>query len=186
TYIKDQFNLVKPVTIGLAVDPPGAGTIQISTIVPDSLPWSGIYFDGVPVTMTVNANAGYKFQYWKCNSAFTGENDSISITRDVHADDTFTAYFRSLELNFSVSPNPFGNSVTFTYELPEDAQASLKIYNVLGQKVAEVITPDQFTKAGSYSITLNPDQYTLASGVYFAEFKAGDYSKVIKIVRARE
>ena len=186
TYIKNQFNLVKPVTIALAVDPPGAGTIRISTIVPDSLPWTGIYFDGVPVTMTVNANAGYKFLYWKCNSSFSGENDSVSITRDVHNDDTFTAYFRSLELNFSVSPNPFGSSVTFSYELPEDAQASLRIYNVLGQKVAEVISSDEFTKAGSYSITLNPDQYTMDSGVYFAEFKAGDYSKVIKIVRARE
>jgi hypothetical protein len=29
--------------------PPGAGKIKISTIIPDSLPWTGVYFDGNPV-----------------------------------------------------------------------------------------------------------------------------------------
>jgi hypothetical protein len=186
THIQDQFNLVKPVSIGLNVDPPGAGQIRISTIVPDSLPWSGIYFDGVPVTMTVLPNAGYKFLYWKCNATFPGANDSVSITRDLDTNDVFTAYFRSLELNFSVNPNPFGSSVTFTYELPEDAQASLLIYDMLGQRVGELLSGTRFTDAGQHTLTVDPETLGMRAGVYFAVFRSGDFSKTLKLIRARE
>ena len=51
--IRSQFSLVKQVDITLDVNPAGTGKIKLNTILPDSLPWIGTYFDGVPVTMTV-------------------------------------------------------------------------------------------------------------------------------------
>jgi len=63
--IRSQFSLVKQVDITLDVNPAGAGKIKLNTILPDSLPWIGTYFDGVPVTMTVLPNPGYRFLYWK-------------------------------------------------------------------------------------------------------------------------
>lgn len=184
--IQSQFGLIKPVDIGLAVDPPGAGQIQISTIIPDSLPWSGIYFDGVPVTMTQLTNPGYKFLYWRAaNNTFSGDNLNSAITYDLDTNEVFTAYYRALDYYFDVSPNPFNGSTTITFELPEDMQASIKLYDLLGQKVADVVSDLSVTKAGVHSITLDAEALSLASGFYMAQFKAGDFKKTIKIIQSR-
>lgn len=62
-YLQNQFSLVKQVDVTLDVSPAGAGTIKLNTIYPDSLPWTGIYMDGVPITMTATAKTGYTFSH---------------------------------------------------------------------------------------------------------------------------
>ncbi len=57
--------------------------------------------------------------------------------------------------------------------LPKDAEVKLIVYNLLGQKVAELVNTVQH--AGEYEVTLNADR--LASGVYFYRMQAGHSSK---------
>jgi len=65
-------------------------------------------------------------------------------------------------------PNPFNPSTSITYNLPSESQASIKIYNTLGQQVAILV---QGTKqAGSYTVTWKPANAT--SGLYFIRFEA--------------
>jgi hypothetical protein len=56
----------------------------------------------------------------------------------------------------------------------------LKIYNLLGSEVAELV--NEFKEAGRYSFDLNSKDYNLSSGVYFYSITAGEYSKTLKMM----
>jgi hypothetical protein len=60
-------------------------------------------------------------------------------------------------------PNPFNPSTTIQYDLPENGNVNLAIYNTLGEQVASLVDTRQ--EAGSYEINWNAAN--LASGVYF-------------------
>ncbi len=92
--IVNEFALVKKVNVNLDVFPANAGYIKISTIVPETLPWTGVYFDGVPVKITAVANPGYTFQHWEAN--LTIPSASLlqeSVNYNISSDDLFKAVF---------------------------------------------------------------------------------------------
>lgn len=81
----------------------------------------------------------------------------------------------SLSYNY---PNPFNPNTTIQYSLPQDSEVSLKIYNSLGQEVADLV--HQFQQAGSYNLLFNSNN--LSSGVYFYTIIAGIYVKTLKML----
>lgn len=183
--IQSQFGLTKQVDITLDVIPAGAGKIKISTITPESLPWTGVYFDGVPVTITAIPNPGYEFKYWEANSNLVTNDSLSSITLNVDTNDLFKAHFEILELGLDVYPNPFNNNITINFQLPKSMQASLKLYSIIGQEVATIISPDTFHEEGSYSFTFNTDGLDMAQGMYFIELKTKEFTKTIKLIKAK-
>jgi hypothetical protein len=90
--IENYFDLNDQIDVTLAVNPAGAGYIKISTIVPENLPWTGVYFDGVPVTITALANPGFTFSHWDDN-AFIADVNGITFTNNFTDNTTFTANF---------------------------------------------------------------------------------------------
>jgi hypothetical protein len=60
-------------------------------------------------------------------------------------------------------PNPFNLTTEISYTLPEAGNVNLVVYDVMGNKVAEVINEDQ--NAGIYHITF--DGTNLTQGIYF-------------------
>ncbi len=50
-HIQSSFSLPQQVSVNLDVYPSNAGKIEISTITPNSYPWNGIYFDGIPIQL---------------------------------------------------------------------------------------------------------------------------------------
>lgn len=183
--IQSQFGLTKQVDVTLDVVPAGAGKIKISTITPGSLPWTGVYFDGVPVSITAIANPGYEFKYWEANSNLAANDSLSSITLNIDTNDVFKAHFEMLELGLDVYPNPFSSNITINFQLPKSMQASLKLYSIIGQEVATIISPDTFHEEGSYSFTFDTNSLSLASGMYFIELKTKEFTKTIKLVRAK-
>ncbi len=98
-HIEDNFELDNQVDVTINVSPAGSGRIQLNTITPENLPWTGVYFNGIPVTMSAIANPGYSFSHWLSeNIILTPEGDSL-LTINVDISDQFTAYF-------SGSPQP--------------------------------------------------------------------------------
>ena len=96
--VVSNFNLVGTVDVTLNVFPENAGRIKISTIVPDSLPWTGIYFNGNPVQIIAIANPGYDFAYWDINSLLATQELNDTIQLDITANELFNAVF-------TVNPN---------------------------------------------------------------------------------
>ena len=61
--IVDYFNLPGEFFLTLQA-PQGQGSIKLNSIVPDSLPWTGRYFQGVPVRLQAIPTPGYEFERW--------------------------------------------------------------------------------------------------------------------------
>jgi hypothetical protein len=81
-----------------------------------------------------------------------------------------------LELAYNY-PNPFNPTTTIAFALPEPADWSLTIFNVLGQTV-EVF--DGSSPAGPVSLQWDASPY--ASGVYFYRLQVGDMTKTRKML----
>jgi hypothetical protein len=75
-------------------------------------------------------------------------------------------------------PNPFNPSTTIPFMIPSDSYVSLKVYNSLGQEIAELAGREY--SAGRHSVTFNASN--LASGVYYYAIKAGEFTMVQKMI----
>jgi len=86
----------------------------------------------------------------------------------------------SLEQNY---PNPFNPTTTIHYSLPVKSKVSLKVFDLLGNQVLELVNKEQ--EAGRYDIPFNTNtaERTLASGVYFYQLQTNTgFSSVKKLV----
>jgi len=83
----------------------------------------------------------------------------------------------SLEQNY---PNPFNPSTVIGYQLPLTGNVTLKVYDVLGSKVATLV--DEYREAGRYEVVF--DASNLASGIYIYELQAGSIIQSKKMVLA--
>jgi hypothetical protein len=82
---------------------------------------------------------------------------------------------------FSLSqnhPNPWNPSTTIRFGLPRAAFVTLTVYNLLGQRVAELVHEQQ--PAGYRDIVFRSEG--LASGVYFYRIVAGEFVSVKRFV----
>ncbi|HSD62917.1 MAG TPA: T9SS type A sorting domain-containing protein, partial [Ignavibacteriaceae bacterium] len=71
------------------------------------------------------------------------------------------------------------NPVTqIKYSIPEDGFISLRIYNLLGQQIAELV--NGIVKAGNHKVTF--DGSYAASGVYYYRLEAGNVVLVKKML----
>jgi hypothetical protein len=74
-------------------------------------------------------------------------------------------------------PNPFARATTFTFELPEGADAKLAIYDAAGRKVADVA--EGYFAAGRHEVNFARE---LAPGVYVYRLDAASTSAARKMV----
>src|SRR5690606_28425722 len=81
----------------------------------------------------------------------------------------------SLDQNY---PNPFNPSTTIKFSLPEATNVSLKVFNVLGQKVIELVNTK--LDAGRYSYQW--DASNLASGIYLYQLKTDKFNSIKKMM----
>ena len=78
-------------------------------------------------------------------------------------------------------PNPFNPSTQIQYSLAESGAVNLSIYNMLGQKVAEIVNSTQ--EAGNYQVTWNAG--SLSSGVYIYRLstKGNTFTKRMMLIK---
>jgi photosystem II stability/assembly factor-like uncharacterized protein len=81
----------------------------------------------------------------------------------------------ALEQNY---PNPFNPSTKITYVTKDQGFVSLKIYNILGNEVAELINGE--VEAGNHEVTF--DASGLSSGVYFYTLTTGNFTATKKMM----
>jgi|WetSurMetagenome_2_1015567.scaffolds.fasta_scaffold57536_2 photosystem II stability/assembly factor-like uncharacterized protein len=102
-------------------------------------------------------------------------------------DDEYTTptEFR-LEQNY---PNPFNPSTKIRWQLPVGSQLSLKVYDLLGNEIATLVSEEK--PAGTYEVEFNSESSIKnlpagwqgpASGIYFYELKAGSLLEVKKMI----
>ncbi len=75
-------------------------------------------------------------------------------------------------------PNPFNPSTTIKYSIPASNVVSLKVYDILGKEVANLV--NEYKNSGTYEIEFNAAN--LSSGTYFYQLKAGEFTQTKKSV----
>jgi hypothetical protein len=76
-------------------------------------------------------------------------------------------------------PNPFNPATNISFDLPSEANVSLKIYDILGREVAIIIN-NEYKSAGKYTVSFNGS--SLTSGEYIYVIRAGEYRAVKKFI----
>lgn len=129
-----------------------------------------------PTQVQYNGQTWY-FQRWEGMGAnsYTGTNPNPQI--NMHNIISETAVWDTLPIGitnlnneipkeFSLSqnyPNPFNPSTTIEFALPRSSFIELKVYDVLGNKIANIY--EGYTQAGYFKTDFNASN--LASGIYF-------------------
>ncbi len=127
----------------------------------------------VKLRMVINSNADIKsieaVQKYSTTSAMS-KRSKKSIAYNGSA--KVTEY--AISQNY---PNPFNPSTTINYQIPKSGLVSLKVYDINGNEVANLVNETKET--GRYSVEFNAKN--LASGVYFYRIISGDFVQTKKM-----
>jgi photosystem II stability/assembly factor-like uncharacterized protein len=123
-----------------------------------------------------------KIQFFDADHGFLLGNDNklyyidnaSTVTSVGEENETVKTY--SLSQNY---PNPFNPSTVISYSLPEYSYVSLKVYDILGNEIAELVNKEQ--TAGNYNIDFSTSA-ELAAGVYFYRLQAGNFAQTKKMI----
>ncbi|MCK6604315.1 MAG: T9SS type A sorting domain-containing protein [Ignavibacteriaceae bacterium] len=149
------------------------------------------YVDAVSFNHTLGEMVSYRLAYTAltrrsnaADSIFVKYNSYDSLlTKTQHPG--YLYLVNNLPQEFSLSrnfPNPFNSMTTIEYDLPENMRVKLEIFNILGERVAELFDTD--LKAGyyRYQIDMKQNGSSLSSGIYFYRLSSPKYSAVKKMV----
>jgi len=139
---------------------PGTVTIDTNNITDTTLYISDLENDKI-YYWRVNSFNQYGTSQWSVKFGFKTE-PAVGLE---YEETTPTEY--GLNQNF---PNPFNPSTKISFELPVGGTTSLKVYDTLGNQVADLLNED----LTSGRFTLNFDASALSSGVYIYILKSGD------------
>lgn len=117
------------------------------------------------VTLKVTDNSGSEAEY----------SENVSVTVLTSSEDLTNPNVYSLAQNY---PNPFNPSTLIQYSIAEPGNVTLEVYNMLGQKVAQLVNGTQ--NAGAHTIQF--DASALSSGVYIYQLKSGSYLETRKMM----
>jgi hypothetical protein len=75
-------------------------------------------------------------------------------------------------------PNPFNPTTTIKFSIPQSGNVKLTVYNLLGEKVAELV--NEFEEAGVYTIDFNASKFD--SGVYVYKIEVNGFVQSKKML----
>lgn len=173
--------------------PPG-GHIQFANAVQYQLHYNDIQLQG----FNINENS-IAVKYWNAQINSWVELNNVTVNPQTNtvtfSTNKVSTYFiltgqdnplgvgtpATLPAGFSLKqnyPNPFNPETTIEFTLSENARVVLSVYNLLGQKLFEILNEPR--TAGTHQVTF--DGSLLTSGVYFYELKVGNQSQVKKML----
>jgi len=96
-------------------------------------------------------------------------------------------YSKTIEVNFGSPnkielsqnyPNPFNPTTTISFSLPQSGNVTLKVYNTIGQQVAELV--NGYKEAGVHTVNFSASDFN--SGVYFYRLETESFSELKKMI----
>ncbi|HRF82785.1 MAG TPA: T9SS type A sorting domain-containing protein, partial [Flavobacteriales bacterium] len=182
--IQQFFSLPRQVDVTLDVHPAGAGKIHISTLRPDTYPWQGVYFDGVPVSITAIPESGFAFHHWHQNGLFTDTLAATFLDTLTTNSIQFDAYFvpggigirESSKQYFNLHPNPANANVFITTDQRFVAPTRYEVIDLRGV----IIAHGSFQGGQQRSVL---DIANLADGAYQLRLFNGDHREVLRFVK---
>jgi hypothetical protein len=103
------------------------------------------------------------------------DNDFVGWITDVNEVDQLPDEFGL----FQNHPNPFNPSTIINYNLPVQANVTLKIFNILGQELKTLID-NEIVSAGKHEVSFNANG--LPTGIYIYNLQANDFVQSKKMI----
>lgn len=122
---------------------------------------------------------GYTYYYHISAVDYSGNYSEFSekvyaLITDVQLDiDIPTVY--ELGQNY---PNPFNPSTVVNYSIPESGLVTLKVFNILGQEIVELV--NEVKQVGVYEVSFNAS--SLTTGMYIYRIQSGDFTSTKKMI----
>jgi endoglucanase len=134
--------------------------------------WESIFMDSVYITAGRHIlRADFFFGGFNLNCF----NFTASLT-DAAEEHTLPVGFKLMQ-NY---PNPFNPATVINYSIAEPGNASIKIYDMLGNEMITLF--DEYKNAGTHSVDFSAGSWNLSSGVYFYKLVSGSSSSVRKFI----
>jgi hypothetical protein len=154
-----------------------------SFVGPDGNVQSFYTISGQPLSSMHNGDNWMQYKVWLNTSDSTltpilqDINISVLVTgvNDKNTNTDNKASYFSLQQNY---PNPYNASTVIKYQIPFSELVTLKVYNMLGKEIVELINAKQ--DEGIYDVEF--DATSLPSGVYFFTLTSGSYVETKKMV----
>ena len=131
--------------------------------------WAGQTGGGGDPTNSALRYAAIDLEFQEANEG-GGSSSDITLTPDA-------------ELLGQNYPNPFNPTTTITYNMVEEGNVSIEVFNIRGQLVKTLIN-DQVI-AGDHTLVwegTNDNNQKVSSGIYFYKMKSGNYSSTKKMI----
>jgi hypothetical protein len=181
------------------IELPNVGTVQILSVTGLSLPGNAAVDRDRTQNVPAFAPAGtyYYYEYigdypwviedydyftftkaWTDGGGYLGTADDWIWTGEPFEGEVMSAELPKTYALHPSYPNPFNPTTTIRFDLPMPDDVSLVIYDITGRLVTQLA--EGYQSAGSYTAVF--DGSNLASGIYFAVFKANNYSQTQKML----
>lgn len=156
----------------------------------DTLNWTGWKYIEFP-TSQISSNNEVTLRGIQIKHLSGGSDSNMVYTDGIQWRDSLATGIKNYAVSSNPStfklmqnyPNPFNPSTIIEYQIPKNEFVSLKVYDVLGRKVADLV--NEYKQAGIYKVNLNFEQLTnknIASGIYFYSLKAGNFTSTKKLI----
>ena len=139
--------------------------------------WLHTFDDEVVFTITDSIGLTSSFNIWDQDTLYSAIINGKLYGTIVHINENNLGYDKNLNL-IQNYPNPSNAITTIKFQIPELSFVTLKVYDVLGNEITTIVNEEK--PAGNYVMEF--DATGLPSGIYFYQFKVGDFVKTKKMV----
>ena len=145
--------------------------------------------DKLSISYTINIDAGEHLR-WVLTSDEGKEYGLLNGSGEIVVGGDITGFTLNkvpeIPLTYSISqnyPNPFNPLTSISYEIPKESFVTISVYNLLGQKVADLVS--EMHPAGYHNVMWNSMDMSgkpVSSGVYIYTIQADEFRAVKKMV----
>ena len=141
----------------------------------------------ITISYDVVLDAG-EYMHWVLSTGSGGEH-TLEGTGEitVPTEETFTLERKAIiPISYTLHqnyPNPFNPITSLRYDLPEQAQVTLTVYDLIGREVTQLVNTAQ--EAGYRSVQWNATDMhgkPVSAGVYLYQIRAGEFVQTRKMV----
>ncbi|MHB9040135.1 MAG: T9SS type A sorting domain-containing protein, partial [Melioribacteraceae bacterium] len=188
--VKSNISVLNPIAKQWLVIPQGAKTVSLANVFQGNigeLSFTAQSSNPAVATATISGTGvvltpiaiGEAFVTIKAVDA--ANNDFFAYTFAIDSRNTDVATTEEIPTEFALSqnfPNPFNPTTNIKFALPKESNVTLKIYNILGEEVANLV--NKVMPAGYHTVNFDATRY--ASGMYIYRIEAGSFVQVKKML----
>ncbi|HEY3296534.1 MAG TPA: T9SS type A sorting domain-containing protein [bacterium] len=167
----------------------GTGACPMTFQVLDSVTWlssnpaTGTVDPGQTVTITVTAAPGTiapgdRHTTMRVVASAPGSPFLINVDMTVLNVEAIPGLLPTVFALHANYPNPFNPTTLLPFDVPQNSQVNIVVYNVMGQEVVTLVNGKY--AAGRYQATFNAEN--LPSGLYLVKMTAGNYTAMNKMM----